>query len=163
MSVSEFHLVTHWRFDAPLQAVWREIETPEQWPSWWKAVKRVEVLKAGDGEGVGAVRRFTWTTALPYELSFAMQVIRIERHRLIEGRASGELDGTGIWTFTEDGTGTRVRYDWIVALSKPWMRTLAPLLRPVFAWNHGIVMAWGQEGLRRRLASPVPSEAGGAV
>jgi hypothetical protein len=33
------------------------------------------------------------------------------------------------------------------------MRQLAPLLRPVFAWNHGVVMGWGEDGLQRKLAA----------
>jgi hypothetical protein len=32
------------------------------------------------------------------------------------------------------------------------MRALAPLLRPVFAWNHGTVMRRGEAGLTRLLA-----------
>jgi len=153
MAQHQFHLMTEWLFDAPVEAVWSEIERPEQWPSWWKAVKQVEVLNAGDGDGIGAIRRLTWTTALPYDLSFNMKVTQVERFRLLEGRASGELDGTGRWTLTNESGRTRVRYDWIVEVTKPWMRILAPLLRPVFAWNHGIVMGWGYEGLRERLKS----------
>jgi hypothetical protein len=41
----------------------------------------------------------------------------------------------------------------MVEVTKPWMRALAPLLRPVFTWNHGKVMGWGYEGLRRELAA----------
>ena len=44
------------------------------------------------------------------------------------------------------------RYDWIVELTKPWMRSLAPILRPVFAWNHNKVMEWGRDGITRKLA-----------
>ena len=28
---------------------------------------------------------------------------------------------------------------------------MAPVLRPVFAWNHHKVMQWGYEGLKRKL------------
>jgi hypothetical protein len=31
------------------------------------------------------------------------------------------------------------------------MNRLAPLARPVFGWNHDVVMRWGGEGLARRL------------
>jgi hypothetical protein len=44
-----------------------------------------------------------------------------------------------------------VRYDWRVDLGKPWMRTLAPLLRPAFAWNHNVLMRWGEQDLSRRF------------
>jgi hypothetical protein len=115
--------------------------------------ERIENLAAGDENGIGAVRRITWRTALPYKLSFAMRVTRIEPKTLIEGRAEGELAGIGRWTITPAGARTQVRYDWIVGVTKPWMRLAAPLLRPVFAWNHGVVMHWGYEGLTRKLAA----------
>lgn len=151
MAARDFHLVTEWHLEAPRTAVWEVLTTPEDWPSWWRAVKRVEVLKAGDRNGVGSVRRMTWRTALPYTLSFDMTTMRVEPMTVIEGQASGELDGIGRWTLSDHGTGTHVRYDWIVAVSKPWMRVLAPVLRPVFAWNHGKVMTWGYDGIRRKL------------
>lgn len=128
------------------------IEDVEGWPGWWRAVRKVELLNAGGADGIGAVRRLTWVTALPYTLTFDVELVRIEPGRLSEGRAFGELDGTGIWTLYEEKGGTHVRYDWRVDVTKAWMRLLAPLLRPVFAWNHNVVMRWGEEGLRRRLA-----------
>jgi hypothetical protein len=81
-----------------------------------------------------------------------MRVTHVQHLQMLEGRASGELDGTGRWTFSHDGRASHVRYHWSVDVTKPWMRALAPLLRPVFAWNHGVVMKWGCEGLRNRLA-----------
>src|SRR5262249_41902590 len=88
----------------------------------------------------------------PYKVRFNMRTVRVEPPSLIEGHADGELSGTGRWTLTSEGTGTRVRYDWIVEVTKPWMRLLAPLLRPVFAWNHNKVMEWGRAGLERKPA-----------
>jgi uncharacterized protein YndB with AHSA1/START domain len=148
---TRFELVTEWHLDAPLARVWDELNRPDDWPAWWRAVKRVEVIVAGGRDGVGAVRRFTWATALPYTITFQMEATRIEPMRLIEGRARGELDGIGRWTLTPNTAGTHVRYDWQVELTKPWQRALAPVLRPVFAWNHNVVMGWGHEGLVQRL------------
>lgn len=152
MSVTELHLITDWTLSAPQKAVWDELIKPEDWPAWWRAVVQVEVLAPGDVEGIGALRRFTWRTALPYSLSFDMRTVRVEPMTLIEGRAEGELSGVGRWTLAADGEDTRVRYDWRVEVTKPWMRLLAPLARPVFAWNHGKVMGWGHEGLVQRLS-----------
>lgn len=153
MGVTEFHLITDWTFDAPVEPVWRALMAPEEWPLWWRAVETVERLADGDASGVGALRCITWRTALPYRLSFSMRITRVEPMTLIEGRAEGELAGLGRWTLCPDGARTHVRYDWMVEVTKPWMRALAPLLRPVFAWNHGKVMAWGYEGLRRKLVA----------
>jgi hypothetical protein len=153
MPSTQFHLTTDWAFDAPIEAVWRELIAPEVWPSWWRAVARVEVLASGDERGVGALRRMTWRTALPYTLTFDMRTMRIVPMTTIEGRAEGELDGLGRWTLAPAGARTVVRYDWMVEITQPWMRIVAPVARPVFAWNHGIVMRWGQDGLSRRLAA----------
>lgn len=151
MAVTQFHLVSEWHFDAPLQRVWEEIFRSDDWPKWWRAVKRVELLSAGDASGLGSVRIFTWGTALPYQNRLRITATRVEPMRFLEGRAEGDLDGTGLWTFTPQGNGTHLRYDWKIELTKPWQRVLAPLMRPVFAWNHRVVMGWGYEGLCKRL------------
>ena len=72
----------------------------------------------------------------------------------LEGIASGELSGRGAWTFSTRGADelTHVRYDWEVDANKVWMRALAPILRPVFEWNHDYVMEKGRIGLNARLS-----------
>lgn len=153
MAATHFSLVSDWHLDAPLDRVWALIEATGDWPAWWRAVERVELLREGDADGVGRVIRISWRTALPYRIAFDVETVRVEKPREIEGRATGELDGTGIWTLTPDGEArTHVRYLWRVEVTRTWMRLLAPLLRPVFAWNHNKVMAWGLEGARKRLA-----------
>lgn len=81
-----------------------------------------------------------------------MRVTRVEPMTLIEGRAEGELAGPAAGPFVRNANRTHVRYDWMVEVTKQWMPALAPLLRPVFAWNHGNVMGWGYDGLTRTLA-----------
>ena len=151
MAAQRFDLVTHWHLAAPLEPVWVSLVQTEEWPGWWRAVKRVRLVDPGGPDGVGAVREFTWGTALPYTITFKMTATKVEPMTLLEGEARGELDGTGRWTLTEEDGGTHVRYDWQVELTKPWQRALAPVLRPVFAWNHNVVMGWGEEGIRKRL------------
>lgn len=151
MAVTRFDLVSDWHFDTPLERIWSELTNPDAWPQWWRAVKQVQLLQEGGRDGIGAVRRFTWRTALPYTLSFNMTATKIEPMRLIEGEARGELDGVGRWTLDPDGEGTDVRYQWIVDITRPWQVGLAPVLRPVFAWNHNVVMGWGYDDLKTRL------------
>ena len=50
-----------------------------------------------------------------------------------------------------EGRGTHARYTWRVELTRPWMRVMAPMLAPVFRWNHNGVMRAGAEGLARHL------------
>src|ERR1700730_19344094 len=69
-AAKQFNLMTEWRLDAPVERVWPLLISIEEWPLWWRAVSQVELLKAGDANGVGSIQRITWTTALPYELTF---------------------------------------------------------------------------------------------
>lgn len=148
----DYAFVTSWRFDAPPEAVWDVLVDSHAWPRFWPYVASVEERAPGDASGIGSVRRYTWTSRLPYRLAFDLRVTKIEKPRLLEGEATGELEGLGRWTLTPDGTGTAVRYDWIVRTTKPWMNLLAPLARPAFSWNHDGVMAAGEKGFREELA-----------
>jgi uncharacterized protein YndB with AHSA1/START domain len=155
--VSSYAFVTEWTFDAPVGAVWAELNAPEQWPAWWRGVVAVELLEAGDAAGVGSYRRMTWKSRLPYRLRFNMRTVRVDEPSVIEGVADGELCGVGRWTLTPAGNGTHVRYDWTVEATKLWMRALGPVARPVFEWNHDIIMRWGYDGLTKRLGARRPA------
>ena len=88
----------------------------------------------------------------PYELEFEFVVERAGRAALDERRgASGELTGTGHWRLYEQDGVTAVTYEWNVHTTKRWMNALAPVARPVFEYNHDVVMRWGGEGLARAL------------
>ena len=76
----------------------------------------------------------------------------VERPRTLAGDATGELEGTGVWTLTEEANGVTVaRYDWNVRTTRRWMNLLAPLARPIFKANHDLVMRAGAKGLCTRL------------
>jgi hypothetical protein len=149
--LSQYALVTHWHLAAPIDAVWDAIHKVEDWPRWWRYVEAVVELQKGDANGVGAIRRFTWTSRLPYALTFEMRASVVERPTFMEGIASGELAGHGRWRLAPEGATTRVRYEWTVGTTKPWMNLFAPMMAPVFRWNHGQVMAEGGRGLARHL------------
>ncbi len=153
VTTSSYEFVTRWTIPAPLERVWNELVSPEQWPVWWRGVERVDLIRPGvDALGTGAIRRYVWRSRLPYRLQFTMQTTRIEPMSLIEGHASGELEGNGTWHLSHADGSTHVRYDWRVVANKWWMRWLASVAKPAFRWNHDVVMHWGEEGLIRRVA-----------
>jgi hypothetical protein len=59
MALTRFHLITHWDLPAPQLTVWDALCGVERWPSWWRAVERVEVIEPGAPDGIGAYRRLT--------------------------------------------------------------------------------------------------------
>ncbi|MDT5294453.1 MAG: hypothetical protein QOJ76_1333 [Acidobacteriota bacterium] len=149
--MADYSFVTLWRFRSPLAPVWNLIYRSEEWPAWWRGVERVERIEPGDSTGIGTLQRYTWKSKLPYRLVFEMRLTRVEPLSVIEGEAVGELTGRGVWRLKQEGEVTCVRYDWNVLTTKRWMNLLAPVARPVFQWNHDMVMNWGAEGLARKL------------
>src|SRR5689334_10514971 len=74
-----YALTTHWLLVAPIERVWDALTAPEHWPRWWRYVETVDLLAAGDAEGIGAVRRYVWSSRLPYRLAFDMTTTALER------------------------------------------------------------------------------------
>ena len=66
---------------------------------------------------------------------FVMETTQVEPHCRLEGRAEGELQGTGCWTFAAADGITTVRYDWNIQTTQAWMNLLAPLARRQAAWD----------------------------
>ena len=158
--IREYSLVTRWHFDAPVSQVWDALVAVEHWARWWCFVQSVVELEEGDADGIGALRRYVWSSRLPYRLSFEMRTTAIEHHALMEAVATGELNGVGRWRLSTIGTTTRVRYEWTVTTAKRWMNLFAPILAPVFRWNHDQVMAEGGRGLARHLGVRLISNVG---
>lgn len=154
----EFKFVTVWQIEAPLAQVCDAISHCLYWPNWWKAVEKVEIFDHGGPNGIGSLRRFTWRGCLPYRLTFDLRVTRVVPLTILEGYASGEVEGVGRWCFFNDGAITIVRYEWHVRLNRPWMVLVAPIAWPLFKWNHDYVMRQGGEGLARLLNTRLISQ-----
>ena len=137
--------------EAPREPVWDVLDDVMRWPEWWRGVVRVDELDPGGANRVGSRYEIEWRSRLPYPLAFEFTTERVERPLMMEGRAEGELAGTGRWRLFEEAGLTAVLYEWNVRSTKPWMNLIGPVARPVFAWNHDVVMRWGGEGLARRV------------
>lgn len=148
----QYSFVTTWRFNAPIEQVWEIIRDYERWPAWWPAVTEARCVARGDAAGVGETVEFVFRTRLPYRLRFRMTTTNVNPPLELDGRAAGELEGTGRWRLRADGATTEVRYLWDVRTTRWWMNLLAPLARPLFEWNHDRVMEGGYTGLARILA-----------
>lgn len=152
MAGKAYHFETVWHIAAPLSSVWDVITRPLEWPQWWKGVEAVQEITKGDARGIGGITRYTWKSALPYRLSFDMQLQERAEFRYLKGIAFGELKGVGEWHFEQQNDlTTKVTCIWQVTTEKAWMNWFSFLLRPVFAYNHTLVMKWGEQSLRRAL------------
>lgn len=149
--MSHYHLVSEWQLDAPLDRVWDELLRSADWPAWWRGIRSVERIAAGEDSGVGMRLRQRWRSLLPYTLKLDLEILRVERHRLLEGRASGDMAGTCTFTFHERPGGSVVRFAMDVRPTRAWMRLPVPFAARVVTLNYDAIMRWGGEGLVRRL------------
>lgn len=150
-----YHFVTDIRVAAAPEQVWTVLADPTTWTEWWRPLRRVQVLAPGRTDGVRRRYRMEVRTALPYTLAFEAETVRIRPPSLWEATISGELAGTGLYEVLPRDGGGEVRHTWIVRTTKPWMNALAPLARPVFAWNHAVLMREFATGLAGQLGVPL--------
>ena len=166
-SAPSYRFHTTWRVPGTVREVMAVLSDSASLPRWWPAVY-LDVVPVADGDGDGVGRTVELTTAgwLPYTLRWTLVITETMTERGFALAATGDLVGTGRWTFAQDGPEAVIGYDWQVAAAKPLLARLSWLLRPVFEANHHWAMARGQESLalelrrRRDPAAEVPPPPG---
>ena len=157
--MADYSFLTVWKFNAPLEKVYHSIHDADNYHLWWKGQSKVETIKKGDELGVGAVKKFRTRSFLPYSLVYTGTVLEVEPLKKVVGTTVGELEGKGTWIFeSENGTST-VKYYRVVKTNSALMNFLSPVFKPLFEWNHDVVMRWGEEGLKKYLAPKPPKGA----
>jgi uncharacterized protein YndB with AHSA1/START domain len=152
---ADYHYISTWQLQAPIERVWAAISQLEQLPAWYPAVQQVQTLTAGDPDGVGTRVRYVLKGRLPMRLAFEATIARVDPPRELELQAEGDLAGRGRWELEQQGEVTTVRYLWDVQTTRPWMNLVAPVARPLFTWNSKGVMLQAGQGLARHLEVPL--------
>lgn len=164
MPTNEYHFVDRWRVEGDAGEVAALIEDGESLPRWWPSTYlEVKTLEPGGADDVGRVMAFHAKGWLPYTLRWNFRVTEKDHPRRFALEAfGGDFEGTGVWTFEQDGPFVRVTFDWRIRSRKPLIRRLSFLLKPVFRFNHNWCMRRGEESLRLELArrrAPTPEAA----
>ena len=158
-----YRLQTVWWTPAVVDRIWEALASYAAWPTWWRGIQNVEVLRRGDESGVGTVLRQWWRSRLPYTLVFDLEMRQIETRRLLEGRASGDLEGTCTCTFIPVNGGTEIRFAVDVRPGRWWMNLPIPFVPRVVRASFETIMGWGREGLAQKLGVPVELHSIGSV
>lgn len=153
MASSDYSFLTHWQIEGDRKLVYEILKEGERYPDWWRPAYQ-ECRRVGEEAVACRVR-----AKLPYTLEFTTELVRERPPEEFEIRASGELEGKGLWRLRQAGKFTEVEFHWDVEARKPWVRALSFLLKPVFRWNHDWVMNTGEACLqsevdRRSAAGP---------
>ena len=153
MAAHDFHIVTTWRIPGRIADSAAILTDAIALPDWWGEVYlSTAITDPGDENGIRRKVAVHSKGRLPYAIRFTAELISASMPHTWEIAASGDLTGRGIWTLTQQGGMAVVRYDWRVAADRPLFRRLAPVMRPLFAWNHRWAMARGEAALKRELA-----------
>ncbi len=119
---------------------------------WWPSVYlTIDIVDQGGEGGLGRVLELHTKGWLPYTLRWTLTVTEPLSDTGYALKATGDLEGTGRWTFRQDGPEVQILYDWRIHATKPLLRRLGWLLKPAFAANHRWAMKTGEESLRLEL------------
>jgi hypothetical protein len=148
----DYHFVTEWRVAGTIEEVKDVLGDAPSLTRWWPAVylELTEVEKGGEG-GVGRAVDLHTKGWLPYTLRWRLRITEPMTDTGFALSAEGDLEGTGVWTFRQDGPEVVITYDWRVHATKPLLRRLGWLMKPAFAANHVWAMRKGEESLRLEL------------
>lgn len=150
----DYQFFTEWRVAGTVHEVMSVLgdDDPTSVTRWWPCVYLTvtEIEPGGEG-GLGRVLDLYTKGWLPYTLRWTLHVTEPLTDVGYALAATGDLEGTGRWAFRQDGPEVVVTYDWRVQATKPLLRRLTWLLRPVFSANHHWAMRRGEESLRLEL------------
>jgi hypothetical protein len=162
---NEYHLTTEWWFEGTAAEIYDLLSNTDAMRRWWRAILvGLEEIDPGDDEGMGKVVQMHVRAALPYTLHWQFRVREANRPCGFSIDASGDLNGRGTWTLTQEGPWVHVHYDWRVRADAWYLRSFSFALKPLFATNHRWAMQRLEEGLklelaRRRAATPAERDA----
>ena len=148
MPLNEYHFITRWRVAGSAAEVYDLVSHPLDFPRWWPAVYlQTEEIAPADERGLGHRVRLHTKGWLPYTLRWESRSVESDRPRRLAIAATGDFNGTGVWTLQQEGEFVNLTFDWKLTADKPLLRYLSFLLKPVFSANHRWAMARGLESL----------------
>jgi hypothetical protein len=163
--MNQYHFISHWRVEGTCGEVADILGDPTALPRWWPSVYlEVQEIDPPQPNGLGRRVRLHTKGWLPYTLTWESIVTDSRYPYGFSIEARGDFVGRGVWTFEQDGGFVNIVYDWRIEAEKPLLKTLTPILRPLFAANHRWAMAQGEESLalelkRRRATNDVERDA----
>jgi hypothetical protein len=153
MPTNEYQFIDRWRVEGTIGEVSDIIENGVDLPRWWPSVYlEVEELERGGEGGLGKLISLRARGFLPYTLRINFLTVETRSPNGFTLQATGDLEGTGVWTFEQDGPFVNITYDWRIQANKRVIRTFSFLLKPIFAANHRWTMRRGEQSLKLELA-----------
>jgi ribosome-associated toxin RatA of RatAB toxin-antitoxin module len=137
---------SEWLLPATPDRVFNALADLGDYVLWWPEIKQVARVDEDSAT-------ITCRATLPFELVFTTTRSREDRDdRVLEATLRGDLEGTTRWTIRSAADDTTVAvFDEDVVARKRLLRAFSPVARPVFGWNHEVMMRHGHAGLIHHL------------
>jgi hypothetical protein len=126
------------RFDLAPDRLWHEIESVDQFESWWPWLTEFRI--EGSGLSTGSVLHGTVNPPLPYRMRIHAELGECRCPEFIDATVTGDLVGDAHLRFRSEDAGTRVDAAWTVEMRQPAMRLASRIGRPVLQWGHDRVI-----------------------
>ena len=153
MAGNHYDFLTRWRVAGTCEEVYEVLGDGEGLVRWWPSVYlAVETLEPGDQAGRGKIMSVLTKGWLPYTLRWRFKIVEVRPPQGFTLKAHGDFEGTGIWSFEQEGDSVVATYDWRIDAEKPLLKVLTPILKPIFSANHRWAMAQGEKSLKLELA-----------
>jgi polyketide cyclase/dehydrase/lipid transport protein len=146
VSLNQYRFRSLWSVRAAAGQVFDALVDLSRYPEWWPDIRSVTRI---DDDTAEVVCRST----LPYALTFRMhRAVEDPRERRMRVNITGDLVGYVQGVVAEHGKlGVLLDISQRVVVTKPLLRALSPVARPVFRVNHALMMRRGQRGFRAYL------------
>lgn len=148
---NDYMFVSRWHVGAERDAVFEALADLASYPSWWPQVRTVDPV---DEENATVVAR----SFLPYALRFTLTREREDRDTgVLQVGIGGDLVGWARLTLHPGHSSCMLLYEQRVTVRRRLLRATAPIARPMFRWNHAMMMRSGERGLAAYVRRPVVS------
>jgi len=152
MTIRRYVIRTLWRVPGTIPEVIAVLDDVEALPLWWPSVYlTADLVSSGGDDGVGRVVKLCTKGWLPYTLRWTSTLTEPLTSHGFALAARGDMTGSGRWTFEQDGPEVVLEFEWDISATKPLIRRLDRLIKPLFVTNHRWAMARGEESLRLEL------------
>jgi hypothetical protein len=121
-----------WTVPLERGALWDAVAETGRYDDWWPWLHDYRPARLVAGERAQA----TIAPPLPYRLRLGLEVSRAEPPARVEAVVSGDLTGVADLRFVPVPDGTEIRLQWEVELTRPGLRAIEPVARPVLRWGH---------------------------
>lgn len=156
--MKEYRFVDHWRINAPIDEVYAHVAEPRTYSRWWPSYDGVRVLKDVPFPHIGGQVEMIVRSPFRYHLRLEVETAEADPPCYLKTVSRGQLAGTGIWEFAQEGETTTATWTWIVRSDHPMLNRFEWIAKPLFTLSHVLASRKGHRGLKRLLEGEQATE-----